>query len=640
MSAIFGETLSFTQGEGAPIQLVAYGDDMHARYETVDGYTVVYDEGMQLYCFAQPDPNVPDRRPGEVPPPRQPPLVSSGVPATGRPPNGIRRRLRGPGWVRNDAVRTHLTSMLPMDASPVEREALLTFGPQGGLLPGRVLNNGDVRGLTILVTFPDMPTVVTAGDVDALLNGATYREHGNACSVSTYFQTISTGRLRFTSRVVGPFQLSKPRLTYANVPGLLVPEALQLAIDDGVDFSEFDSLGQGIVDSLCVMYAGQTEYRGDLWPHNWVHRKQVGPGISTELYIVTSMGRSASDLSIGTFCHESGHMLLRWPDLYDYGVADREGDDFKSAGIGTYCVMGAGNHLDRGRTPAPVCAYLRDLVDWCGKRIDLNPGGAFEAEHGDYDTVLRYSTDTDNEYFLVENRSQIAFDAHSTSNGLAVYHCDTRGSNEFQQGTTDKHFQCALLQADGHLDLEQAINLGDGGDLYAQVTSTAVSHSTVPASLTWDGSASGLTLSNISAPGDTISFNVGPVGTIGDVITGASTPGTSIPDSRPEGVEDVITLDGEGVVRSLRVQVSITHTWAGDLRVTLLSPTGKRALLHNRAGGTADNVELDLNSEPPSLLAPLVGQPVAGSWRLSVSDNVAVDTGSLDRWSLEITTGI
>ena len=623
MSAIFGETLTFTQATGEPVRLVVFGDDMFARYETVDGFTVVYDEDLGRFCYA----NTTARG-----------IASSGVPADEPPPRQLARHQHASRQLRNERVRDHLDGMLPVESSPREREALLTFGPSGGLLPGRVLNNGSVRGLTILITFPDTPSTVTTADVTSLLNGPNYRANGNASSVAEYFETMSTGRLRFTNDVVGPYQMSRPKLSYANVDGLLVPEALQLAIDHGVDFSLYDSLGQGIVDAVCIMYAGRTEYRGDLWPHNWVHRKS-SHGVRTELYIVTSMGRRAQDLSIGTFCHESGHLLFRWPDLYDYGLAEREGDDFKSSGIGTYCLMAAGNHLDQGRTPAPVSAYLRDLVGWCGNQVDLNTGGRFEARHGDYDTALRYSTDAEHEYFLVENRSALGFDTHSTSSGLAVYHCDTRGSNEFQQGTRERHYQCALLQADGHLDLEQALNQGDMGDLYGATAGTAVSHATVPASRLWDGSDAGLTISDVGGPGEVIAFHQGPVGEAGLVVTGSSTPELVIPENRPEGVGDVITLSGAGTVRSLRVTVSIAHTYVGDLRVALLSPTGKRAVLHNRSGGSRDNLELDLSSEPPSLLAPLVGQPIAGAWRLSVSDNAAVDTGTLTSWSIEIHAG-
>ena len=70
------------------------------------------------------------------------------------------------------------------------------------------------------------------------------------------------------------------------------------------------------------------------------------------------MGRSADDLSIGTFCHENGHLLCRFPDMYDYG--ERDGDTVESAGIGGYCLMGSGNHLelrpDARRRCADTCA--------------------------------------------------------------------------------------------------------------------------------------------------------------------------------------------------------------------------------------------------------------------------------------------
>ena len=92
-------------------------------------------------------------------------------------------------------------------------------------------------------------------------------------------------------------------------------------------------------------------------------------------------------------------------------------------------------------------------------------------------------------------------------------------------------------------------------------------------------------------------------------------------------------------MRSFHVTVSITHTYVGDLRVVLLAPTGKRALLHNRSGGGVDNLESDLDSKPPSMLAPLVGQPVGGAWRLSVSDNAARDVGTLNTWGLTIQMG-
>ena len=105
---------------------------------------------------------------------------------------------------------------------------------------------------------------------------------------------------------------------------LLVEEALELAVADGLDLTQFDSRGEGIVDALNVLYAGQTQYNGDLWPHNYHISLQLSATMRTDLYLLTSLGRTAADLSIGTFCHENGHLLCRFPDMYDYG--ERDGD--------------------------------------------------------------------------------------------------------------------------------------------------------------------------------------------------------------------------------------------------------------------------------------------------------------------------
>ena len=315
MSGIFGETLTFQQESGGEVRLVVFGDEKYARYETVDGYTAVYDQQGGWYCYA-------DLREGR--------FVSTGVPVTGPPPAGLARHLHEAPGTRRDELLTFDRALLPPSAPASRAERLLTFGPSGGLLPGRRLSEGNVRGLTILITFPGEQTTVTRADVEGLLNGDNFSENGNFSSVNGYFRLVSTNRLNFTNTVIGPFQMSRPKLAYANQDGLLVPEAFQLALDAGVDLTQFDSLGQGIVDALCILYADRTEYKGDLWPHNWVFRRQAG-GVRTDLYIVSSMGRRPADLSIGTFCHEAGHLLCRFPDLYDYGDIEREGDPIKSA---------------------------------------------------------------------------------------------------------------------------------------------------------------------------------------------------------------------------------------------------------------------------------------------------------------------
>jgi len=52
MSAIFGEKLTFSQENGPDVELVVNGDEFYAQYETEDGYSVIYDKELGLFCYA------------------------------------------------------------------------------------------------------------------------------------------------------------------------------------------------------------------------------------------------------------------------------------------------------------------------------------------------------------------------------------------------------------------------------------------------------------------------------------------------------------------------------------------------------------------------------------------------------------
>ena len=451
-----------------------------------------------------------------------------------------------------------------------------------GLLEGRRVSEGIVHGLTILANFADLQATVSPADVEALLNEEGYSRNGNRGSVRDYYLAMSNGRLDYRNTVVGPVQLSKPLEHYKTT--LLLKEALDLAISThGVDLSDFDSRGEGIVDAINVMYAGRTVYDGELWPHNAVRSLSYPGGIRTHFYQVSSMGRSPVDLSIGTFAHETGHLLCRFPDLYDYG--ERDGDFEKSAGIGVYCLMGSGNHLGQGRAPAAISGYLRDLAGWPDEVVPLDPG-EHELRQGDYARVHRFSPPGRvNEYFVVENRSALGTDASLPSSGLAVFHCDTLGSNEWEDGTRERHYQLALVQADGHLDLETNRNTGDAGDLFGAASGAVLSHDTTPSSRLWDGTGSGLVISDVGAPGAALRIRAGAAPPAGGTVAGEAAPDLLIPDDDPVGAVSAITLSAAGTVAAVRAAAEIVHPWIGDLRVELAAPSGARAVLRDRVGG-------------------------------------------------------
>lgn len=615
MSAIFGEVLTFGQAQGPEVRLKVFGDELYARYESLDGYSTVYDEERGLFCYARLAAGA---------------FRSSGVPIGQAPPAGIVRHLQeSPAAIhaRSEARRLRRAAVARRTA---EEEIVRTFGPNQGLLQGRVLSIGAVKGLTILVNFQDVTSTVTRADVDAMLNSDNYTRNGNICSAREYFRRVSSGKLDYTNVVVGPFQLSRNREFYVNT--LMIEEALQLAVADGLDLTQFDSRNEHVIDALNVMYAGQTQYRGELWPHNFNINLQFG-AMHTDLYLLTSLGRTAADLSIGTFCHENGHLLCRFPDMYDYG--ERDGDTAASAGIGTYCLMGSGNHLDNGRSPSPVCAYLRDLAGWCDNETDLKDGGAFTATHGDYNRVMKFRTSKPNEYFLVENRSKMDLDRGGTSSGLAVYHCDIMGSNELQQGTAAQHYQCALLQADGERHLERNVNQGDGTDLFGENAGVALSAESRPNSREWDGRDSGLVISQTSGPGQAISFRVGAA-VPAQIASGEARPNLPIPDNRTAGISSVIAIAKPGSVARIKVKVDIAHPFIGDLRVALRSPGNRTDVLHAQLGGSADNLIATYDSGSPGVLASMLGQPLQGNWVLNVSDRAARDVGRLKSWQIEL----
>jgi hypothetical protein len=85
MSAIFGETLGFSQENGPEVQLRVYGDEFYARYETEEGYTVIYDESLGKFTYAL----LKDGR-----------FVSSGVDMSRRPPTGLEKHIEESNEVR------------------------------------------------------------------------------------------------------------------------------------------------------------------------------------------------------------------------------------------------------------------------------------------------------------------------------------------------------------------------------------------------------------------------------------------------------------------------------------------------------------------------------------------------------------
>ena len=132
MSSLNGEVIIADQGIGDALQLRIYGDEFYARRETLDGYSVIYDSERRCYCFAT-------LAAGR--------FVSTGTPVHKPAPPGLRKHLKEDAVVRNEkfGVRHACIRSHEEDA---DTGIMRTLGSQEGLLDGRKLHKGQVRGLT------------------------------------------------------------------------------------------------------------------------------------------------------------------------------------------------------------------------------------------------------------------------------------------------------------------------------------------------------------------------------------------------------------------------------------------------------------------------------------------------------------
>ncbi|MCB0517855.1 MAG: proprotein convertase P-domain-containing protein [Lewinellaceae bacterium] len=112
------------------------------------------------------------------------------------------------------------------------------------------------------------------------------------------------------------------------------------------------------------------------------------------------------------------------------------------------------------------------------------------------------------------------------------------------------------------------------------------------------------------------------------------------------------TLTGD-----VNVNINITHTWMGDLTVTLTSPKGTTVTLFDGLCGSDNDMAATFDDEaatpvvcsptpppavtgtfqPEELLSAFDGENMAGVWTLSITDDTGGDVGTLTSWSLTLT---
>ncbi|HKP05468.1 MAG TPA: M6 family metalloprotease domain-containing protein [Chthoniobacterales bacterium] len=361
---------------------------------------------------------------------------------------------------------------------------------------------GVVRVIVVLVNFPDKQMSHSAAHFNDLFFSQGVMP---TKSVREYYKDVTHGIIDIQGQVVGPFTMPQTIAAYAHgAAGLggVLPNARTMArdavaaADPTVNFAPFDNDGNGFVDAFIVVHAGPggevTGNPGDIWSHKWVLDGGARTADGTKIFAYLTV---PEDCKIGVCCHELGHLLFGFPDLYD--------TDNTSEGIGNFCLMAGGSWGGGGDTPVHPSAWCKANQGWASV-MNVMANGAKNIE--DVKTshqVFRLWKDgaSGSEYFLVENRERTGFDASLPGGGLLIWHID-----DSQGGNTDEnHYKVALIQADAKKDLEHNVNRGDAGDPYpGTANNTNFSNTSTPNSKSYSGQDTCVAVSAIGAPGPII----------------------------------------------------------------------------------------------------------------------------------------
>ena len=317
-----------------------------------------------------------------------------------------------------------------------------------------------------------------------------------------------------------------------------------LALQSGVDWGDYDNDGpdgfpnsgddDGYVDALAVMHPTRgaecpgSGQGGRVWSHKWTLTDASGSGpyvttsarfgggvIRIDDYFVQGVvscdGSSLNE--IGVFTHETGH-AFGLPDLYDTRQAGA-----RHNGSGSWDLMATGTWGCNGNTPYRPChmgAWSKAMLGWVTvttlpPNTDLGTLTLPPVETSA--AVYRANTgDGSGEYFLLENRQRIGYDQGLWSEGLLVWQIDPFGlSGRWPSNSVNSssHMAVWLRQADGldQLGLTSGGNRGDAGDAFpGQSLNTAFHAGSNPASVSFQGTVTGVTVLDIAQVGDSIDF--------------------------------------------------------------------------------------------------------------------------------------
>ena len=336
-------------------------------------------------------------------------------------------------------------SLTPSDEELVVQKRRMRRATQG---PGNAIfpTTGSPRSLVLLVSFSDLPFGETHQDFQDLLTKSGYNHNGASGSCRDYYIASSDSIFQPLFDCYGPYTLEHTQEYYGGNSGTsnsvhagdMIAEACQMAHADGVNFKDYDTNNDGLLDNVFVFYAGHNEAEGGgaqtIWPHqsNIAYKNVRLDGVLVNTYACTSEYKGASGKTrcgIGTFCHEFGH-VIGLPDFYD--------TDYNYYSVGDWDIMCSGSYNNGGNTPPTFSAYERMYEGWLTpKQLELPGQYTLTASPFHKEAYLIAASThnlsgqmpSPNEFFLLDPRSaDDVWDKALPGHGLLVWHIDYSSS--------------------------------------------------------------------------------------------------------------------------------------------------------------------------------------------------------------------
>jgi M6 family metalloprotease-like protein len=494
---------SVQQPDGSRITITAWGDSRTSGYQTKGGYAVTKDaSGTWRYAVR--------------------------LDASGRP-------------VASDLEVGR--SAPPAAARGLRAEVAEARAPRRA--PGT--GNGPQPGLVILVSFANQASVGSTEDQWA------QQFFGADGSVSAYYQANSFGKFSLVpapesagtadNGVVGWLQLPYDHPNFGNdfdaSETKLGVDAVKAA-DPYVDYASFDTDKNGSLSvselHVTVIVAGyETSYGGagnvcgnSVWGH---HGGLYGSAPELDGTVVNRRGGTmlgewmcqpgnapGQRSTIGVMVHEIGHDI-GLPDLYD--------TDFTSAGVAKWSAMSTGswNRVGTafsGSTPAGMDAFSKSYQGWLAPTPVVGAvNGAPLPSSATSPTAYRLGANPRNvdwkfevrrgagEYFLVENRQLVGWDAGLPACGVIVYHVDEGVRSSNKANADESHRLVDVLEADGSLALDTYGYLGSAADVFPGSSGHVdFTDATSPAATLYSGQSSGAAMHVNGGCADPMSANL------------------------------------------------------------------------------------------------------------------------------------